>query len=599
MEATPYRDLFESLPVALLRFAPDGRLLDANPAAAQALGYPDRATLLAITMTGLFSQAADATGLLAKLVRDGAVRDAEVQLRRRDGAMLWVWFSACAITDATGRVVSYEGVAQDITEWRQIREALELARAELKRLESALASAHMSWWDWDVLHDQLSYSDGFAVSDGAPEAWKPANYQAFLDEVHPEDRPRVAQTVAASLQHGADFNLEFRIIRPDGAERSITCHAWVYRNGHGQAVRMLGLAAENTEQKQAEKLLRESEERFRSLSQSSPLGILLTDIAGHWEYANPRCRKLWGFTLQQTIGDGWTQAVYPDDRSAVCDEWFACLREGRPFAREFRLQHRDGRIVWVHLRTVPMLTEDMKTHGHVGTVEDITERKRAEDALHRLSTRLLQFQDSERRRIARELHDSTGQNLAALAMHLTRLSESSADLPPDARQSLSTCLLLADQCSREIRILSYLLHPPMLDELGLASALQWYADGFGQRSGIKVDLEVPPDLGRLPQEVEIALFRVIQECLTNIHRHSGSATATIRLAKQPDRVVLEVQDAGRGMGIADTDGRPTELGVGVMGMRERVQELGGRLSIKSGPQGTTVRATLPIAGGVA
>jgi signal transduction histidine kinase len=246
-----------------------------------------------------------------------------------------------------------------------------------------------------------------------------------------------------------------------------------------------------------------------------------------------------------------------------------------------------------------MLTEDGKARGHVGTVEDITERKRAEDALHRLSTRLLQSQDAERRRIARELHDSTGQNLAALAMHLTRLSESSADLPSDARQSLSTCLLIADQCSREIRILSYLLHPPMLDELGLASALQWYVDGFGQRSGIQVDLEVSPALGRLPQEVEIALFRVVQECLTNIHRHSGSATATIRLAKQPDRVALEVQDAGRGMMIADTDGRPTELGVGVMGMRERVQELGGQLSIESGQRGTTVRATLPLAGGVA
>jgi len=597
MQATPHRDLLESLPVALLRFAPDGRLLDANPAAVQTLGYPDRVTLLATTLADLFPQAGYAGKFLAKLAHDGVAQDVEVQLLRRDGIALWVRFSARVVTDTTGQVVGYDGFAQDITEWRQTREALELVRSELGRLESAMASAHMGWWDWDILHDQLSYSHGFAIPYGAPEAWKPTNYQTFLNIVHPQDRPRVAQMVAASLQHGTDFALEFRIIGPDGLERSITGHAWVCRNDHEKPVRMLGLAAENTEQKQAEKLLRESEERFRSLSQSSPLGILLADIAGHWEYANPRCRKLWGFTLQQTIGDGWTRAVHPDDRSAVCDEWFTCLREGQPFAREFRLQRRDGQIVWVHLRTVPMLTEDMKTHGHVGTVEDITERKRAEDALHRLSTRLLQSQDDERRRIARELHDSTGQNLAALAMHLTRLSESSADLLPDAQQSLSTCLLIADQCSREIRILSYLLHPPMLDELGLVSALQWYADGFGQRSGIQVYLGIPPDLGRLPQEVEIALFRIVQECLTNIHRHSGSSTAAIHLVKQLDRVVLEVQDAGRGMAIADTDGRPTELGVGVMGMRERVQELGGQLSIKSGPQGTTVLATLPIARG--
>jgi two-component system NarL family sensor kinase len=232
----------------------------------------------------------------------------------------------------------------------------------------------------------------------------------------------------------------------------------------------------------------------------------------------------------------------------------------------------------------------------VAVVRDVTERKQTEEALRRLSVSLLQTQDEERRRIARELHDSTGQKLAALAMNLSLIGKSAKTFDAQARKALVESLMLLDQSSREIRTLSYLLHPPLLDERGLAAAVRWFADGFSQRSGVQVTLEVPPDLRRLPEEIEMALFRIVQEGLTNTHRHSGSSTATIRLMADQEHVQLEVQDAGTGLSGPQTDDAAAALGVGITGMRERVKQLGGRMEMETGAHGTTVRVTVPLAG---
>jgi signal transduction histidine kinase len=249
---------------------------------------------------------------------------------------------------------------------------------------------------------------------------------------------------------------------------------------------------------------------------------------------------------------------------------------------------------------------------------EIAKRKQAEQALRnacddlelrveertaqlsQLSGRLLHLQDEERRRIARELHDSTGQSLITLVMNLAQLDKLAGTMDPAARQALSESRALAKDCSNEIRTLSYLLHPPMLDQVGLAKFLPWYANGFTERSGIRVQVNVTPDLGRLPREVEIVLFRIVQESLTNIQRHSDSPTAGIRLFRQPAEVTMEVSDQGRGIpsktliDLRSKDGAGAGLGVGIAGMRERLKQLGGRLDITSGEQGTTVRAVLPL-----
>jgi signal transduction histidine kinase len=215
-------------------------------------------------------------------------------------------------------------------------------------------------------------------------------------------------------------------------------------------------------------------------------------------------------------------------------------------------------------------------------------------SLRELSARLLQTQDDERRRIARELHDSIGQLLAALSMNLATVSMEKLKLSAVAQGCVADNEALVMRVSDEIRTLSYLLHPPLLDEIGLESALKDYVDGFSARSKIAVRLDISPEFGRLSRDAEIALFRVAQECLTNIHRHSGSVTAAIRMVREDDMVKLEVRDEGKGMpaervALLNTTGT---FGVGFRGMRERLRQLGGSLRVSSDEEGTLVAATL-------
>jgi signal transduction histidine kinase len=226
-------------------------------------------------------------------------------------------------------------------------------------------------------------------------------------------------------------------------------------------------------------------------------------------------------------------------------------------------------------------------------LREIKKRVQTEEMLRKLSGRVLTLQDDERRRLGRELHDSAGQLLAALHINLGIIAQWTKDDPRVAAKLADTAAL-ADQAITEIRTLSYLLHPPMLDETGLASAVEWYVRGFSERSKIAVTLEVDPGLRRFPRDVETAIFRIIQECLVNIHRHSGSRTAFISLRSIAAGAALTVRDEGRGIPqeVLMEDGL-ANLGVGIRGMRERARQLGGLLDIRSGNPGTLVEVNLP------
>jgi signal transduction histidine kinase len=225
---------------------------------------------------------------------------------------------------------------------------------------------------------------------------------------------------------------------------------------------------------------------------------------------------------------------------------------------------------------------------------EVMERKRAEEQLRQLSVRLMTLQDEERRHIARDLHDTTGQTLAAMKMTTALIERTAAG--PEMHRLLDDLNALTDEAVQEIRTTSYLLHPPLLDEAGIASAVQWFVEGFSKRSGIQVHCEIAENLHRPPRNHELVLFRVLQESLTNVHRHSGASATTVRLNVSADNFILEIADNGTGIP-EDCIKRFHEAGhgtgVGLVGMRERVHELGGRLDIQSNPAGTTVSVALP------
>ena len=252
-------------------------------------------------------------------------------------------------------------------------------------------------------------------------------------------------------------------------------------------------------------------------------------------------------------------------------------------------------ILWIFGNAVPQFGPDGSILRVISSFTDITVLKNAEKAIHQLSTQLLQLQDAERRRIGRELHDGMAQTVLAVNLNLAQVRQSAPELNEVATRAMDKARELLQQMSREIRTLSYLLHPPLLDDLGLVSALKEYVHGFSERSGIQTVCESEFPFPRLPQGVETAFFRIVQESLTNIQRHSGSQNAKISLREDSSAVYLEISDSGKGMIVPHNGNKHAgerRLGVGIPGMQERMAQLGGQLEIQSGPSGTTVRAKI-------
>lgn len=263
------------------------------------------------------------------------------------------------------------------------------------------------------------------------------------------------------------------------------------------------------------------------------------------------------------------------------------LIRAREAEKEARLQAREAEKIKEQLRSVNQELEQRVR-------ERTRELEHRNSEVQELSRRLLRAQDEERRRLSRELHDSTGQLLVTLKMNLSLLKLESVPNSKSERV-IREIDSMVEEISRQLRTMSYLLHPPLLDEAGLASAVAWYVEGFSQRSNIQVTLELPDDMDRLSQDLEITIFRIVQESLTNIHRHSGSQTAKVKLTRQPNQVILQITDEGKGFVVAEeSDETSFRPGVGILGMKERVRQFGGTFEISSSASGTTTVVTLPV-----
>ncbi len=372
-----------------------------------------------------------------------------------------------------------------------------------------------------------------------------------------------------------------------------------------------------------------------SIIDSSDDAIVSKTLEGIITSWNRGAERLFGYTAKEAIGQPISMII-PLDRRDEETQILGRLRQGE------RIDHfdtvrvrKDGTKLDISLTISPVRDAAGKIIGASKIARDITGRKRIErelneseqrfriladaldtqvqfrtqelrrrnaeimqqsDQLRDLSGRLMSAQDEERRRIARDLHDSAGQNLAALAMTVARIEDEAKRDPARLRETVKEARDLIEGLTREIRTTSYLLHPPMLDEMGLASALGWYLEGLQQRSGLIIELNIPSDFGRLAPDVELAIFRLVQECLTNIHRHSGSKTAVIRIIRGPDKIYAEVQDHGKGMSperFAEVQSQGAGVGVGIRGMRERVRQAHGELTVDSNALGTKITATFP------
>ncbi len=441
--------------------------------------------------------------------------------------------------------------------------------------------------------------------------------------IPPELHEEEAQ-ILKRLRNGERIE-HFETVRVTKAGKRINISLTVspIKDSSGRVTGASKIARDITESRTIEKELREKQELLRAAFTQTYSFMAILSKDGTIVDANRAALEGTGFTRDEAIGnklwDVWWRSL-PEERE-IAKTSVATARKGFAVREECQYALRDGTIRFADRTLNPVQNETGETVMIVCSGLDITEHRqlrsmleervhertrelesknlelvRQTEVVRELSARLLQIQDEERRRIARELHDSVGQMLAAVSMNMAHVTHEARSLSPDAHKALEDNAGLLEQLSSEIRTISHLLHPPLLDEVGLQSALQWYIDGFSERSKIKVDLELPDDFGRLPRNLEITLFRVVQECLTNIHRHSGSNTAAIRVSRSENEVRLEVRDAGKGIPVeAQTSLSSGKLsGVGLRGMHERLRQMGGHLDVQSNGNGTLVLATLPI-----
>jgi PAS domain S-box-containing protein len=333
---------------------------------------------------------------------------------------------------------------------------------------------------------------------------------------------------------------------------------------------------------------------YRSIFDNAVAGIFQFDAEGSIIVANPAFARMVGYERPKDLVDAIGNVhedLYADPKHRPRFEEMFRGGEGTIEAQT-QIHRRDGTVMWV-LESAAVVRRSAAPSLCDAVVVDISSMKKAQETLRELSGTLLNSQEQERRRIARELHDSTGQVLAALEMNLHRLNE----LVPVLRDTLASSSDLAATCSKEIRSVSYLLHPPLLEDLGLVFTLRDYAEGFATRTGIEVTLDLPGDPPRFSLDLETALFRVAQEALTNLHRHAATSDARVRLEVRADEIVLEVEDHGQGISpelLAGDERSLSKMGVGMRGMQERLRQLGGCLDIRSSSEGTTVTARLPI-----
>ena len=544
--------------------------------------------------------------VLSRLTQFGYIRDVEFRFRMKSGSIRFGNMSASLI-DYDGTPCSLVMV-RDITDRKEAEEILRTSEARFRSLVQNLHVGILSYDPQarivyandavlDILQLPLDRIAGKTIHD--------LNLVAINEDGSPI--PDDLRPVPVAIRTRLPQRNRLMGWRLPGRQEIVwtLLDAVPEFSSTGELSRVIVSFTNLTAQRRAADALRESEERFRTLVRDLNIAVVLHKPDGRIEFANPSALSMFSTTESDVLGKTVRELhLHPIDEDGtpipVPDRPVeVVLRTRKPLHSVligFPRPQDPQSIIWIFGNVVPQFDSNGNLLRVISSFSDITEMKNAERAIHSLTSHLLKLQDEERRRLGRELHDGLAQTVLAINLSLAQARQS---IDPDDHPvgpALDKARHLTQQMSREIRTLSYLLHPPLLDELGLVSALKEYVQGFAERSGIDTQFFLLSEFPRLPQSVETALFRIVQESLANIQRHSGSSSAKIRLRRDNSMVTLEVLDLGRGIPLPSDSDTSAEVryGVGIPGMRERMALLGGSLEIISGNHGTVVRATIPV-----
>ena len=409
--------------------------------------------------------------------------------------------------------------------------------------------------------------------------------------------PEPIESINEKLLRDGQWAGELRHTCANGATKTVSTRWVAERDASGNIRSVLESNRDITAANQAQ----EAQNRLAAIVESSDDAIVSKTLDGTITSWNKAAERVFGFTANEAIGQHITLIIPPDRKDEETDI-LARIGRGEPIEHfQTVRQRKDGTLLDVSVTISPVRDSAGRVIGASKVARDITAQNRAEKALRESERRYQavsdasQIQDEERRRIAREFHDSAGQTLTVLGLSLAQLVQKAQKIAPELANEGQEIEEVVRKLHQEIRTTSYLLHPPLLDEAGIRSALFGYVQGIAERSGLEIDVDIAEDFGRLPAEMELAIFRVVQECLTNIHRHAKSKAARIRVAREKGQVRIEVRDDGQGISAERLAEIQTQgAGVGIAGMRERLRRFRGELKIESSGSGTTVSATIPI-----
>jgi PAS domain S-box-containing protein len=576
-----FRDVFNASPIGIVVENLEGQLLFVNPAFCSMLGFSEEELRLKHCVDFSPPEDAEKDWELFQQLRAGAIDHYQLEKRyfRSDGSLLWGRLSLSLLNSRPSPMVI--AMVEDITDKKTAEEVRFRHAAIVESSEDAIISGTL---------------DGIIVSwnAGAQRIYGYTEAEAVgrsITILAPPESPDEENKILETLRTGGCIE-HFETLRVTKAGKRINISLTIspIRDSSDRTVGISGIARDITERKRAEEAIKENEQRFRLVADNAPVMIWMSGLDKRPTYFN----RLWlDFTglsetdLQNDLGG----IVHPEDYQKCHETYCRGFDQRQPFKKECRLRRRDGQYRWMLDIGVPRF-QDGSFAGYIGSCVDITDQKLAEESLSSISRQLIEAQERERTRIARDMHDDINQRVAVVAMELDRQGQNLQASADELRRSIADAYKQISELASDIHLMSHGLHSSKLDSLGLAAAAKSFCWEFAERQNVEVKFNSERLPGKMPEAISLCLFRVLQEALQNAMKHSGERYFRVSLVGSTNQIALTVCDEGRGF-------RPEavlpEGGLGLTSMRERLKLVGGMLDIDSKPsQGTTIRAFVPL-----
>lgn len=587
-----FRDVFDASPIGIAVETLDGQPLFVNHAFCSMLGFSEEELRGKHCVDFSPAEDAEKDWALFERLRAGEIDHYQLEKRyfRRDGSLVWGRLSISLLNGRESPLVL--GMVEDITDKRNAEEAL---RASEEGLRLAAQIGKMYAYTWDVATDEVVRSPEFANVLGISGETRLTRTQ-LSEKVHPDDRAKWDTVVAQLTPKAPNHLITYRVLRPDGSEIWLEKNARAFFDDSGKMIRMIGMVADITERKRAEEALRQGEERLRMAQQIGRIGSFERGINSGRIVWTAELESLYGLpphSFQATSAAFFESLIHPADRARVTELVNQALTSAQGSDGEWRVIWPDGSIHWIAGRWQVLRDKSGKPSRMLGINADATERKLAEEALAAMGRKLIEAQEQERTRIARELHDDINQRLALLSVELEGCRRNPPDSATEVGRLLTGIRERIDEISSDLQSLSHQLHSSQLEYLGIVATARSFCRDFAASQNIEIDFDHDDIQTAVSREVSLCLFRILQEGLHNAVKHSKVRHFEVRLSSSDNQLQLTISDHGVGF---DAESALRAGGLGLISMRERVRLVNGTISIDSRPErGTKIQVRVPFA----